>query len=159
MVAYIVEKKSALFLLEFAESVTKEPGPRVYCPWDVNLGYWLRKRNMKTYLPFRNYGEHGGVSNLEHAEYLSGYYKKSILRKLMAHETPRADVLYGRLAFLPYYADGSKLKFCRTRLKARAYGMARLLLGRYIQPKIILRSRRPLRLIRLALAQQGTAVI
>jgi hypothetical protein len=92
MVAYVITAKSARLLIALAAQVEKDPGPRTYSPWDSGIEYYLRDNGTRNYVPFRNYGEHGGRPNLEH--------QQNKLSK--AH---RADVLYGKLAFAPMYAQ------------------------------------------------------
>lgn len=119
MVAYIISNKAAQLLLESTESISNKPGPYVYSNWDTKVSGWLRLKGMENYLPFRNYGEHGGLSNPEHAKFLSEYFKRSIFKAFRAQGTHRADVLYGRLEFLPYYANNSRFNYYKVRLKAR----------------------------------------
>ncbi|MEM9149466.1 MAG: glycosyltransferase family 25 protein, partial [Cyanobacteria bacterium P01_F01_bin.3] len=108
MVAYVVSPRGARHLIDLASQVEKEPGPRQYSPWDSGIEYYLRELGLHNYVPFRNYGEHGGLPNPEHG--------KNKLSK--AH---RADVLYGKLAFAPMYASAQG-KISRWRwLKVRAY--------------------------------------
>ena len=68
----------------------------------------------------------------------------------------RADVLYGKLAFLPMYAGNSRLNFILIRLKARIKGIARLFLGKFLRIAVIKGSSVPGRLIKFALSRQLT---
>lgn len=145
MVAYVVTAKGARSLIDLAAQVEKDPGPRAYSPWDSGIEYYLRDRALHNYVPFRNYGEHGGVPNPEHG--------KNKLSK--AH---RADVLYGSLAFAPMYATATGWVNYGQWLKGRAYGrmkgLARLLLLKYLRAEVVRKSSQGKRLIAWALARQ-----
>lgn len=145
MVAYVVTAKSARLLIELAAQVEKTPGPRAYSPWDSGVEYYLRDRQLHNYVPFRNYGEHGGRPNPEHG--------KNKLSK--AH---RADVLYGKLAFAPMYAEISGRVNRWQWLKGRAYGrikgVGRLLLMKYLRPEVVKKSSQGNRLVWWAIARQ-----
>jgi len=144
MVAYVVTAKSARLLIELAAQVEKEPGPRAYSPWDSGIEYYLRDRGFYNYVPFRNYGEHGGLPNPEHG--------RNQLSK--AH---RADVLYGKLAFAPMYACKNGAVNRWDWLKGRAYGrvkgIGRVLLLKYLRGEVVRKSERGIRLIRWAIAR------
>ncbi|MFB2936527.1 LPS biosynthesis glycosyltransferase [Aerosakkonemataceae cyanobacterium BLCC-F154] len=140
MVAYIITPQSAKYLIELAAEINEEYGTNAYSSWDSDIDKILRKKGLRNYIPFRNYGEHGGLPNLEH--YQNGLSK-----------THRADVLYGKLAFLPFYAceeRGGKEKLLIVRIKARFKGIARLLLGKFLRIPIIQDSSTPARLISFA---------
>ncbi len=139
-VAYIVTPQSACYLLELAEEIREKVGATNYSSWDSNIDSFLRHKNLKNYIPWRNYGEHGGLPNLEH-------YQNNLSR------THRADVLYGKLAYMPLYAvgeKGGKLKFLLVRLQARLKGIARLVTGRFLRMKVIQGSQVPIKLLRFA---------
>ena len=146
MVAYIVTPQSAQVLLELVEEITREVGPNAYSTWDSRIASFLRRKKLTNYIPFRNYGEHGGLPNLEH--YRSGLSK-----------THRADVLYGKLAFVPLYATGkgsSQLQFLSVRLQARIKGIARLAVGKFLRVPILKGSNVPNRLLGFAIRRQLT---
>lgn len=143
-VAYIVTPKGANSLIELAEEVKEKVGATDYSTWDSNVDSFLRRRKLKNYISWRNYGEHGGLPNPEH-------YQNKLSR------THRADVLYGKLAFTPLYASyekNRKLKLLTVRLKARLKGMARLATGRFLRVKVIRGSSVPARLISFAVLRQ-----
>ncbi|WP_416667045.1 LPS biosynthesis glycosyltransferase [Egbenema bharatensis] len=145
MVAYIVTPQSANSLLELAQTIEQTIGTNQYSAWDSEVDRFLRDRHFKNYIPFRNYGEHGGRPNPEHRQHgLSS-----------AH---RADVLYGQLAFIPLYAGQNKplqyLNYWRIRLQARIKGIGRLGLGKFLRPRVIQHSSVPLRLLRFAIQRQ-----
>ncbi len=143
-VAYIVTPQSAGYLLELAEEIREKVGETNYSTWDSNIDSFLRKRKLKNYIPWRNYGEHGGLPNPEHSQNnLSNSH--------------RADTLYGKLAFMPLYAvdqKPEKLKFLTVRLQARIKGLSRLATGRFLRPKLIKQSKRPIKLISFAVLRQ-----
>ena len=138
MVAYVVTPQCARLLIELAAQVEKEPGPRAYSPWDSGIEYYLRDRNFHNYVPWRNYGEHGGIPNPEH-------------RQNNLSTTHRADVLYGPLAFTPPY---------KTVLKERTYGrikgLGRLLLNKYLRLEVLRGAIHPGRLLWFAMGRQLT---
>lgn len=142
-VAYIVTPQSAACLLELAEEIKQKYGPTNYSAWDSTIDSFLRKRKFKNYIPFRNYGEHGGRPNPEH-------------RQQGLSPAHRADTLYGRLAFLPPYAvdRGGWLKVLQVRSQARLKGLGRLVTGRFLRVPVIKGSTVPGRLIRFALRRQ-----
>ncbi|MEW5860318.1 MAG: LPS biosynthesis glycosyltransferase [Cyanobacteriota bacterium] len=139
-VAYIVTPQGAQCLIELAEEITRTSGPTAYSSWDSNIDSFLRSKKLKNYIPLRNYGEHGGMPNLEHHQ--NGLSK-----------THRADVLYGKLAFLPLYASDAKnsnLKLLSARLQARLKGVARLATGRFLRVPVLKGSSVPTRLLSFA---------
>ncbi|TVQ41833.1 MAG: LPS biosynthesis glycosyltransferase [Gloeocapsa sp. DLM2.Bin57] len=136
-VAYIVTPDAAQLLLNLPTSYQ----PDSYSSWDSHLDQYLRGHNLINYLPFRNYGEHGGKPNLEH-------------QKVGLSKTHRADVIYGKLAFNPFYAETGSSQFFGVRLQGRLKGLTRLVTGRFIRYKIIFNSRNPWRLIRFAITRQ-----
>jgi hypothetical protein len=146
MVAYIVTPRSAAALVDMVEEVRETSGSEAYTTWDSGVEGFLRSRKFRNYIPFRNYGEHGGRPNPEH-------------RQNGLSPVHRADVLYGKLAFLPPYAvredgKGSQLQLLTARLQARLKGLARLARGRFLRPKIVRNSSVPGRLIGFALRRQ-----
>lgn len=138
MVAYVVTKQSAWRLIELAEDVKVEPGPETYTPWDSGIEYYLRDRNFHNYVPWRNYGEHGGIPNPEH-------------QQNNLSTTHRADVLYGPLAFAPAYGDVRK-----TRAYGRIKGMGRLLLNKYLRGQVLRDSSQRAKLLKFAIGRQLT---
>ena len=119
-VALMITAEAATSLIEFADHEIKRSGGG-YLPWDTYLSHDLRKnKNVPTYIPFKQYGEHGGKPNTEHgANGIRSWHQ--------------ADILMGSLAFLPTYADGSRIRYLYIRIRARLRGLARILLGRYIE--------------------------
>ncbi len=143
MVAYVVTPSAAKCLIELAESIGDTIGSNVYSTWDSSLDNFLRARKFKNYIAFRNYGEHGGLPNLEH-------YQKGLSK------THRADVLYRKLAFTPMYASNSTLQWLVVRFQARLKGIGRLLAGKFLRISVIQKSSHPFRLISFAFKRQFT---
>lgn len=147
MVAYIITAKSAQLLIDLSEQIKQDPGPEAYSPWDSGIEYYLRDRGFNNYVPFRNYGEHGGAPNPEH--------KQNRLSK--AH---RADVLYGKLAFSPIYAQteqgASRLECWKGRTYGRVKGVGRLLLLKYLRGEVVKTSEQSSELIKWAVSRQLT---
>lgn len=142
-VAYIVTPQGARCLLDLAEEITEKYGATTYSSWDSTIDTFLRDRQLKNYIPWRNYGEHGGLPNPEHHQ--------NNLSK-----THRADVLYGKLAFMPMYAGEGKdaqLKFFIVRLQARLKGIARLVTGRFLRLRVFQRSSTPARILSFAVSR------
>lgn len=140
-VAYIVTLQSSRCLLQLAQEVKEKVGTTNYSSWDSTIDSFLRSRQFKNYIPWRNYGEHGGLPNPEH-------YQNKLSK------THRADVLYGKLAFMPMYVSderSGKLKFLAVRLQARLKGIARLATGRFLRVKILQGSSVPSKLLSFAI--------
>ncbi|MGQ4649124.1 LPS biosynthesis glycosyltransferase [Lyngbya aestuarii] len=149
MVAYILTNQSANSLLEYAKLIQEKWEPTDYLAWDSDIDAFLLAKKLKNYIPFRNYGEHGGQPNPEHQQ--NGLSK-----------THRADVLYGRLAFLPLYASvvkHSQLKLFCVRLQARLKGIARLLTGRFLRLPVLKGSSFPVRLLIFAVTRHFFAIL
>jgi len=139
MVAYAIAAEVAASLLSFVSTHRRQNPDGHYSCWDSKLGYWLKERGIESYLPLRQYGEHGGVGNPEHAA--------AGLRA-----TDHADALSGPLCFLPAYAQGSTLRFLWTRWLARLWGWGRLLAGRTLTVHNLLRSN-PVAMARFAVGR------
>lgn len=119
-VAMLVTPTGAKALLEFGQREISESRGG-YTPWDTYASHRLRREmSIATYQPFRQYGEHGGRANAEHVQHgVRGWHQ--------------ADRLLGRLAFLPAYAEGSKVRYWFVRRRANLRGLMRLLLFRYFE--------------------------
>jgi hypothetical protein len=139
MVALLVPPKVAELLLEFFQEELRRIPLGKYSTFDSKVGYWLKDRGIESYIPYRHYGEHGGIGNPEHATGGLG----------RAH---RADALYGRLAFTPTYAKGSQFRYWRTRAWARVWGAGRLACGKVLAWHDFARSNRS-RMIRFAVGR------
>jgi hypothetical protein len=143
MVALVVPQKVAVLLLQYFEETLLANPQGSYLPFDTQVGYWLMARGIESYIPYRHYGEHGGIGNPEHAQAGLG-------------RPHQADVLHGPLAFLPAYAMGNVLRFWRTRIRARAWGILRLAAGRLLAPHDLARQNK-LAMLRFALGRQLSA--
>lgn len=140
-VAYIINSNSAKYLLEMIAEIKANITLDRYCTWDSDIDKFLRGKNLKNYIPFRNYGEHGGIPNPEH-------HRQGLSK------THRADVLYGKLAFCPLYASGKfgkYLTYLSIRFYGRVKGIARLLAGKFLRWRVIKGSSVPFWLISFSL--------
>jgi hypothetical protein len=146
MVAYIVTPIAAEYLLEFAQKIALDPGSFQYSSWDSSLEGYLRQKQLACYVPWRNYGEHGGKPNYEH-------------KKAGLSAVHRADVLHGQLAFNPMYIESQshpRVVVLSSRLIARSKGISRLVLGKYLRWKVMLSSKTPLRMFKFAVGRHLT---
>jgi hypothetical protein len=143
LVAYILTPQGATGLKDFVAQITQDYGTG-YVNFDSYIDKYLRAKGFKNYIGFRNYAEHGGKSNPEHRKNgMSGIH--------------RADVLYGKLAFMPAYAVDAKaphLALIAARLQARYRGLARLLTGTFLRFKVVRTSSVPNRLVWTAVKRQ-----
>ena len=119
-VAYIIDDKAASKILGFMDHEFSQYNPREYRPWDTYVRMYAQNRDVFMYLPFRSYGEHGGMPNTEH-------------KTNQINPSHQADVLINRLHFLPSYARNSKARYFFVRARAYAKAWARLLCFRYIE--------------------------
>jgi len=147
MVAYLISPQAAEILLQHAENIHQKFGPKTYSVWDSQVESVLRSQGLQSYIPFRNYGEHGGHPNREH-----------YLAKLSREH--RADVLYASLTFIPQYCyDGSYpvwFKYWLTRIFARIKGLGRLIFQRYARSEVWKQSSHPHWIIGFAILRQFT---
>lgn len=127
-VAYIISPNVAQALLKFAATDLEENNPTTHSLWDCRIRMSLQDRGIYSWMPFRQYGEHGGKPNPEHA-------------RAGINPSHQADVLWNRLHFLPQYAEGSMMKFVIFRWRAKFRGLARLLFGRYLTAVDLRRAR------------------
>lgn len=125
----VIPPSVAAMLAQFFDEETATNPTGVYTPFDSKLGYWLKDRGVESYIPDRHYGEHGGIPNPEHAKAGLG-------------RPHQADALQGRLVFLPLYTRGSVLRLWKTRSRARVWGWARFLAGRFVDWHDFVRSDR-----------------
>lgn len=118
-VATIIAPALATHLVRFAEAQLAKIDRYKFWGWDGFVAKLMEAKGFVTYLPYRNYGEHGGLPNPEHRQrgFASSHY---------------ADVLWAPLHFLPEYAEGSRLRYLGYRALGALKGWARLLSGRYL---------------------------
>ena len=128
VVALLMPPKVAAMLLQFFEEEVAANKAGRYRPWDSGLGFWLLARDVQSYLPYRFYGEHGGLGNPEHARFGLG-------------RNHRADAVAGTLAFLPVYAKGKRWRMVRGRVRGWWWGVLRLLSGRLLRWHDLARAR------------------
>ncbi len=144
-VAYVVTPVAARHLCDLVQHITDRYGTG-YANFDSEIDGFLRQRGFKNYIAFRNYGEHGGVPSPEHSHHgISGIH--------------RADVLYGRLAFLPHYAGEGRTRWLRlmqVRLTARIKGIARSLMGRFLRFKVLKTCSTPRKMLAFVVRRQLT---
>jgi hypothetical protein len=127
-VCYLFSPGCGQLLLDFFDREIAKHGGKAYCRWETYLGVYLRwEHGIKNFFVERQYGEHGGQPNPEHA--LHGRRPWQYWH--------HADLLAGRLAFLPPYARGSASRFYLWRLISRARGAVRIISLRYLDPRHI----------------------
>ncbi|MFI5357304.1 MAG: hypothetical protein ACHQ4G_08215 [Opitutales bacterium] len=151
-VALVVSPQSAALLARYAEHEIAHCDPREHSLWDTHFQWWVMGRQARCFLPLRQYGEHGGAANPEHALGRIGWTAGvPYLRDSDLFNNHRAECLVGPLHFLPPYARGSRTRFRVQRLIARLVGWGRLLSGRVAMPvrELTLRERWRVRLIAL----------
>jgi hypothetical protein len=136
----VFSRSVARLLLDFADETVARLVSGDYMPWDSGLGFWLNQRGVESYLPYKQYGEHGGLPNKEHAA-----------AGLRPHH--RADVLASALHFLPTYAQGSRVRYRAARVQAWTWGLLRLLTGRFLGWHDIRRSSEKGRLLRYSVGR------
>ena len=122
LVAYVINAKVAEIFLRFYDHELSLYNTHEYFAFDAHLQWFAMWQGAEAYMPLRHYGEHGGLPNPEHSK----------LARLPRSGTHRADNLVAPLTFMPQYARGSKVRYIVERVRARAYGFGRLLMGRWI---------------------------
>jgi hypothetical protein len=135
-VAYVINPTVAKALIEFAEGEFKrKPDLSQYSLWDTQFQWHLMGKGILCFLPRRQYGEHGGISNPEHADEKTGISQRfSLLRILGVGKNHRADILNGRLSFFPVYAYQSRWRYLLIRFEGRLFGLLRAVTGRAMAP-------------------------
>lgn len=126
-VAYVIGPEAARCLIEFAKQELATQNARRLSLWDCLTRVFLQERGVTAWLPFRQYGEHGGFPNPEHAK--AGH-----------NPSHQSDRLFGPLHFMPLYAQGRVGRYRWIRLKAVLRGVARLVSGNYLQGNDIRRA-------------------
>ena len=119
-VALLIMPEAASALLRFASQELAAYGSEILL-WDTYFCHRLRgTMDVPTYIPFKQFGEHGGIANPDHNLH-------------MARGWHQGDILLGPLAFMPLYARGSTVRFLAIRARAVLRGLLRLLTGRFIE--------------------------
>ena len=120
-VAYLIGPRAAAALLQFFEEEMSKGDLGCYRAWDTYISIKLRwEKGIRCYLPYRQYGEHGGVANPEHG-----------MNNIRTWH--QADILYGPLYFLPDYARGSVMRYKLIRIRGYLRGWYRLLVGKLLE--------------------------
>lgn len=122
LVAYVINAPIAEILLEFFEYEKSKYSLTEYFTFDAHLQWFVMGKGGRAFIPWRHYGEHGGLPNPEHR--LSG--------QVSAAGRHHADNLMGPLHFLPLYARGSLLRYWSVRARWRGMGFIRLVGRRWI---------------------------
>ena len=119
-VAYLIDAEAAAKIEGFVEHEFAEHPPQGYSPWDTYIRMYAQRNGVAMYLPFRSYGEHGGIANKEH--------KSSI-----KNPNHQADYLINHLHFLPGYARGSRVRYYKYRFFAYTRAWLRLFALKYVE--------------------------
>lgn len=134
-VAMLVSPAAAAVLLRFVAHTTTGHDLTVHSLWDTRFQWWAMGEGARCFLPYRHYGEHGGIANPEHIDSRVGWTRHvPALARSELFNNHHAECLAGPLRFLPPYARGSRTRFLAQRLVARLIGWARLMLGRVAAP-------------------------
>ena len=120
MVAYIIDSEAAAKVEGFVEHEFTQHPPQGYSPWDTYIRMYAQKNGVAMYLPFRSYGEHGGIANTEH-------------QTAIKNPNHQADYLIDRLHFLPAYARGSRVRYYKHRFFAYTRAWLRLFALKYVE--------------------------
>lgn len=144
-VALLISPAVAGHLAAYAEQLVRDTADlSAYSLWDTVFQWHIMGSGALCYLPWRHYGEHGGMPNPEHGASGEG------LAGRLGVRNHHAECLLGPLAFLPPYARGSRMRYLRTRLVAKFVGFARVLIGRVVEPSYPMTRRERIRAYRLA---------
>jgi hypothetical protein len=151
-VAYIVSPAVGAMLAAYAKDELVRQGDLTrYSLWDTQFQWHLMGKGATCFVPFRHYGEHGGLPNPEHHGAGTGALGRfAWSKKLGIGGNHHAECLVGPLAFLPWYARGSRGRFHWTRFVARVTGFVRVLTGRVAACQDALTWRERLRVQRIA---------
>lgn len=121
LVAYVINAAIARILLNFFQAEVDRYGTQAYIPFDAHLQWFVMGERGHAFIPMRNYGEHGGFPNPEHAVFGAS--------RAGQH---RADNLAAPLHFLPQYSRGSTFRYLAVRAHGRLLGIGRLLANRWM---------------------------
>ena len=123
-VAILLSPGVARHLVDFAEELVRTTSDlTTYSLWDTIFQWHMMGMGATCFMPYRHYGEHGGIPNPEHNVSGAGRFANH-----------HAECLQGPLAFLPAYARGSRAIYVRTRLLAKLVGLARVITRRVVDP-------------------------
>jgi hypothetical protein len=135
-VAYLISPFLGQCLNTFTtEEFERQPDLTQYSLWDTAFQWYMMGMGARCFMPWRQYGEHGGLPNKEHHKAgISRMTKSWVARLFGVGNNHHADVLYAPLKFSPAYAKGRTWLFYRTRLEAKIFGWLRLFTGRMVMP-------------------------
>jgi hypothetical protein len=134
-VAYLISPRVGAWLAEYtSEELARHGDLTRYSLWDTQFQWHLMGKGALCFMPWHQYGEHGGLSNPEHQRAGTGVAKRNpFLAYLGFGANHHAEVLWSPLKFLPAYARNSRWTFWRTRAEAKLIGWLRLFTGRVVQ--------------------------
>lgn len=140
-VCYLAGPAATKALLQFFDDEMSSNRSGHYRAWDTYMSIRLRRdKGIRCYLPFRQYGEHGGIANPEHGH--NGI-----------RTWHQADILFGPLRFLPPYAHGSWIRYRFVRIRGYLRGWFRLLAGKLLEPASWRKSPQKWELLRFVLCR------
>jgi hypothetical protein len=133
-VAYLISQQVAIWLVEYTrEELARHGDLTRYSLWDTQFQWHLMGKGAICFMPWRQYGEHGGLSNPEHQRAGVGVAKRNpALARFGICANHRADVLWRPLKFLPQYAHGNRGVLWRARAEAKLIGWLKLFGGRVV---------------------------
>ena len=150
-VAILISPETAKKLVRFGEEELTRIKNTTHSMWDTYFQWHVMGWGARCFLPWRNYGEHGGIANPEHRSAGIGWgCFFPILMRFNAFNAHRAECLIGPLCFPPLYGRDSRLTYLFTRLMARLIGWGRILRGHVITPAKELPLRDRWRIYRMA---------
>lgn len=134
-VAVLVTPGAATILAAFADEELATHDPHKHSLWDTYFQWHAMGKQARCFLPYRNYGEHGGIVNPEHRSAQIGWIScLPFLSRSVFLNNHHAECLAAPLAFLPTYARGSLWRFHLQRLIAWMIGCVRVIMGRVGAP-------------------------
>lgn len=145
-VAYVVTPRVAGWLTDYVQrELTQDVDLAEYSLWDTKFQWYVMGRGGRCFMPYRSYGEHGGLGNPEHRQARTGLVNRvPWLGKLgLDLWFDRADALYAPLKFMPPHVSGSRRRLWRVRAQAKLVAWLRLVSGRTVafQPSVPLSRR------------------
>jgi hypothetical protein len=147
-VAYVVTPRVACLLTDYVkEELARQGDLTRYSLWDTQFQWHIMGKGAACFMPYRSYGEHGGLPNAEHhREGIGVATRLRFLSRLGLGRNHHADALHGPLRFLPAYAAGNQGRFFLTRIEAKLTGWLKLLAGRVVAAEVSLPLNEQLRL-------------
>jgi hypothetical protein len=135
-VACLISPQVGKWLCDYTrEELVRHSDLTRYSLWDTQFQWHMMGKGATCFMPWRHYGEHGGISNPEHLKAGVGVAKRNpLFRWLGLGSNHHAEVLYAPLHFLPAYAKGSRSRLWRTRLEAKVTAVLKLTCGKVATP-------------------------